>query len=122
MGATAVFMVAVGVFHFLNPEPFLRIVPPFLPAPGLLVAVSGVFEILGGLGVLVPKTRRFAAYGLIALFVAVFPANLYMALENVQLNPAAPIPAWVGWVRLPFQFLFIWVAWRVSRIPRAVSA
>ncbi len=115
-------MVAVGLAHFVNPEPFIRIVPPFLPVPALLVMVSGVFEILGGFGVLLPIARRFSAYGLIALYVAVFPANIYMAVANVQLNPDHPMPGWIGWVRLPFQFLFIWVAWRISRINAATSS
>ncbi len=103
-------MVAVGALHFVNPEPFARIVPPPLPAHAAVYA-SGVFEILGGLGLLVPKTRRFAAWGLIALYVAVFPANIYMALNGIQLDPAHPAPEWAAWLRLPFQALFIAWAW-----------
>lgn len=112
MGAA---MVAVGVLHFVNPAPFIRIVPPFLPAPALLVAVSGAAEILLGLGVMVEKTRRLAAYGLIALFIAVFPANIYMAVEQVQLSPGDALPVWAMWARLPLQFLFIALAWRLSK-------
>ena len=108
---SAAAMVGIGVLHFLNPEPFLRIMPAVLPAPLLLVYVSGVFEILGGLGLLIPKVRLLAAWGLIALFIAVFPANLNHALNQLQLDPADPMPSWIPWARLPFQALFIGVAY-----------
>lgn len=100
-------MVAAGTYHFVHPEPFVRIVPAFLPAPLLLVHVSGVFEILFGLALWVPRLRRYAAWGLVLLFVAVFPANINMAFNHIQLDPAQPLPGWVAWARLPFQFLFI---------------
>ncbi len=107
----AVAMVGVGSLHFIDPAPFVRIVPAALPAPLLLVYVSGVFEILGGVGLLLPKVRLYAAWGLIALFVAVFPANVNMAINHLQLDPANPIPQWAAWARLPFQALFIAVAY-----------
>ena len=110
-------MVVVGVLHFVNPGGFVRIVPAYLPAPLLLVWLSGVAEILGGLGLLVPRTRRLAAWGLVALYVAVFPANLNMALHQIPLGDA-PIPAdkvWLLWLRLPFQALFIAWAWWLTR-------
>jgi uncharacterized membrane protein len=108
-------MTAVGITHFTDPEPFMRIVPPPLPAREM-VLLSGVFEILGGLGLLVPKLRRTAAWGLVALFVAVFPANIYMAVAGIQLDPANPMPPWAGWVRLPFQALFIYWAWSFTKV------
>lgn len=101
-------MVAIGATHFIAPEPFMRIVPPPLP-PLATIYLSGFFEILGGLGLLLPRTRRAAAWGLIALFVAVFPANIYMAIDKIQLNPARPMPEWAAWARLPFQA--VWIAW-----------
>ena len=107
--ALALAMIAVGVLHFVQPKPFVRIVPKYLPAPLTLVYVSGFFEILGGVGLLIPQTRVWAAWGLIALFIAVFPANIYMLTDNVSLNPKKPIPRWMMWARLPFQFVFI--AW-----------
>jgi uncharacterized membrane protein len=108
----AVVMVSVGVLHFARPKPFVRIVPKFLPAPLALVYISGFFEILGGLGLLIPGTRVWAAWGLIALYIAVFPANIYMLTENISLNPKKPIPRWALWARLPFQFLFMaWAYW-----------
>jgi uncharacterized membrane protein len=110
----ALAMMAVGALHFIEPEPFLRLVPPPLPAAACVYA-SGVFEILGGIGLLVPTTRRAAAWGLIALYLAVFPANLYMALEGIQLDPANPMPEWMAWARLPFQAVFIGWAWWFTR-------
>jgi uncharacterized membrane protein len=77
-----------------------------------LVYISGFFEILGGIGLLMPDTRTWAAWSLIALYIAVFPANIYMLTDNISFNPDKPIPRWALWVRLPFQFLFIaWAYW-----------
>jgi uncharacterized membrane protein len=108
-------MVGAGVAHFANPEPFLRIVPAWLPAPRAIVLVSGVFEILGGAGLLVPRARRAASYGLVALYIAVFPANLNQAIHHINFDDAAPIPPAFLWGRLPLQILFIAWAWWVGR-------
>jgi len=107
-------MTAIGITHFTDPEPFMRIVPPPLPARET-VLISGAFEVLGGLGLLIPRLRRKAAWGLVALYIAVFPANIYMAVAGIQLDPANPMPAWAGWVRLPFQALFIYWAWSFTK-------
>jgi uncharacterized membrane protein len=111
----AIFMVSVGVLHFTDPEPFVRIVPAFLPAKLELVWISGAAEILLGVGLLPKLTRRWASLGLVALFVAVFPANINMAVHEVQLNPESPIPVWAMWARLPFQLLFIGAALFVGK-------
>lgn len=110
----AVLMIGIGTAHFTNPEPFIFVVPSFLPAPGLLVALSGAFEILGGAGLLVPRTRLAAAWGLIALYVAVFPANVNMAVNNI-VPPGTEIPAIALWLRLPLQALLVAWAWWVRR-------
>lgn len=108
----ALAMIGIGVLHFVRPKPFVRIVPKYLPAPLTLVYVSGFFEVLGGVGLLIPTTRVWAAWGLIALYVAVFPANVYMLTDNVSLDRRKPIPRWALWLRLPFQLLFIaWAFW-----------
>ena len=110
--ALAIAMVGIGVLHFVRPKPFVRIVPKYLTTPLALVYISGFFEILGGIGLLVPATRAWAAWGLIALYVAVFPANIYMLTDNVSLDPKKPIPRWALWLRLPFQLVFIaWAYW-----------
>lgn len=107
----AVAMMGVGALHFVTPAPFVAIVPAFLPAPLALVYVSGFFEILGGAGLLVPRVRFWAAWGLIALYVCVFPANINMAVNEIQLGPGGGgLPIWAMWARLPFQALFIAVA------------
>ncbi|HVE16368.1 MAG TPA: DoxX family membrane protein [Chthoniobacterales bacterium] len=108
--ALAVFFIAAGVNHFRVPEMYLGIMPPMLPWPRELVWISGVAEIAGGIGVLIPALRRAAAWGLIALLVAVFPANIYAALHGMVIN-GHDVPAWTLWARLPLQFVFIgWVA------------
>jgi uncharacterized membrane protein len=106
-----VFMVGAGINHFSNPSPYVGMVPAELPHPALLVQISGVAEILGGLGLILPQTRRLAAWGLIALFVAIFPANLNMALNHLPLGTTA-VPVWALWARLPLQLVLIaWAYW-----------
>ena len=115
-GLVAAAMVFVGVKHFTDPAPFVRIVPAALPAPGALVAVSGLFEILGGAGLIAPwpRIRRAAAFGLFALFVAVFPANINDAVHHITVAGTS-IPAWVPWARLPFQAVLLWIAFWFTR-------
>ena len=112
----AVFFVGAGVGHFTMTDFFVSIVPPYLPSPRLLVYVSGVCEIAGGIGVLVPAQRRAAGLGLIALLIAVFPANLHMAIHPDGFV-AQGIPYWSLYARLPCQFLFIGWAWWATRAP-----
>ena len=116
----AVAMVAIGVAHFANPEPFVKIVPAWLPAPTALVLLSGLFEVLGGVGLLVARVRVAAAWGLVALYVAVFPANVNMALHEIQLG-ASPLPVWAMWARLPFQFVFVATAVWLARGERGAA-
>ncbi len=117
--ALAILMCVLGVLHFATPIPFVQIVPAYLPRPLLLVQISGFFEIAGGLGLLLPATRRAAGWGLVLLYIAIFPANLNMALHPL---PAAAtggfaLPPILLWGRLPLQLVFIvWALW-VSREP-----
>jgi uncharacterized membrane protein len=103
----AVFFVFAGVMHFLKPRAYLAIMPPYIPEPLAMVYISGACEIMGGLAVLVPALRVWAGYGLVALLIAVFPANIHMALNNVQ-PKGWSLPAWVLWARLPLQGVLIW--------------
>jgi len=112
--ALAIFFAVAGVGHFTNEAFFVSIMPPYLPARRFLVYASGVFEILGAVGVLVPATRNFAGYALIALLIAVFPANIHMAM-NPEAYIADGTPLWGLYVRLPFQFLFMCWAWWATR-------
>jgi uncharacterized membrane protein len=110
--AVALFL-STGVAHFIRAERFVSFVPPALPAPRVLVFISGVAEIAGAIGLLIPPLRRWAGYGLIALLIAVFPANIYMAVHPERFTDVLPA---VGlWIRLPFQLVFIAWVWWVSR-------
>jgi uncharacterized membrane protein len=113
----AIFILA-GANHLRAPESYLLIMPPYLPWPMALILVSGLAEMAGGLGMLIPATRRLAGIGLIVLLIAVFPANLSMAMHQIQL-PHLEVPIALLWVRLPLQVLLIaWVWWTIrSPIP-----
>ncbi len=108
-GALALFFIVAGIAHFIAPAPYLAIMPASIPWPGAIVALSGVAEILGGLGACFRSTRRAAGWWLIALLIAVFPANIH-AISTGMMIGGHVLPAWILWARLPFQLLFIaWV-------------
>lgn len=110
--ALALLFTAAGLTHFAAPQFFDRIVPPGLPLPARTATLlSGAAEIAGGLGLLHPVTRPAARWGLLALLLAVFPANVYMAQEPQRFG----VPAWVAWARLPLQPLLMWAVWRAGR-------
>jgi uncharacterized membrane protein len=111
--AAAVFFIIGGANHFRSAGFYERIIPPFFPWPHALVLISGVAEIVGGVGLLVRPVRRAAAWGLILLLVAVFPANLYMAMEPGKFADLH-LPGWVFWARLPLQGVFIAWVWFVG--------
>jgi len=107
--------VVAGLLHFVVPALYVQIVPPLLPAPLALVYLSGVAEVAVGVGLLWSRTRRYAAWATIALLVAIFPANLYMATSGVVVAgmPGGGDPsALVRWGRLPLQgVLILWAYW-----------
>jgi len=104
-----------GVAHFTLTGLEMRIVPPYIPWPRAAVLISGVFELLGAIGILIPVTRRAAGIGLFLLTVAVTPANVYMLQHAEAFN----LPRWALIVRLPFQAallaLIIWSTWNTGR-------
>lgn len=114
------FYLFAGWNHFRDPGFYVPMIPPFLPAPRELVELSGVAEFGLGLAALllgtrIPRLRRWIAWAVIALLIAIFPANLYIAFENVPIGGRAEgLGVW-NWVRLPFQFLFIGWAWIYTR-------
>ena len=117
-------MVLAGLNHFLVPATYVAMMPSMLPSPWALVYISGVAEILGGLGLILPRTRKLAGWGLVALYVAVFPANLNMAVHHLRLG-TRELPSWALWLRLPLQGLLIAWAWwftrdDVARDPRSM--
>lgn len=116
-------MVGAGVLHFVRPDPYVAITPAWLPAPLALVYISGVAEIAGGLGLILPATRRLAAWGLVALYVAIFPANLNMAVHALSPLGGDPLPWWALWGRLPLQLVLIaWAAWYARRSADATGS
>ena len=113
-----VVMVGAGLNHFISPETYIAMMPDALPAHRELVYLSGIAEAAGGLGLILPATRKLAAWGLILLFIAVFPANVNMALNDLPLGDNA-VPSWALWARLPLQLVFIAWAWWFTRDNRA---
>ena len=116
-------MIVLGVLHFVAVDAFAAIIPPELPSPRALVWISGIFEILLGLALIPEKTRRMAGWGLVALYVAVFPANIYMAVANVRIRDLPPAPPALLWARLPLQVVFIaWALWVSRPRPAALTS
>ncbi len=107
----AAFYIFAGYNHLANPEFYLAIMPPNLPEPELLNVISGLAEIVLGVFLLDPRTRALAAWGTIALLVAVFPANIYAATANIGPDGPGSGAGTANWIRLPFQIVFIAWAW-----------
>jgi|AntRauTorckE6833_2_1112554.scaffolds.fasta_scaffold10600_3 uncharacterized membrane protein len=113
----AVFFILAGINHFISPEVYLSMMPPWLPAQELLNAISGAAEIAGGIGILIPRTRKAAAIGLILLMIAIFPANIHVAMNGW---PGMDMPRWILIARLPLQLLFIaWIVFSIGIFPRS---
>lgn len=108
----ALFFIAAGANHFRDPALYLAMMPPWLPWPEAMNVISGAAEILGGVGLLIPQTRRLAGWGLIALLIAVFPANLHVAMQGQM--EGLDVSPMILWLRLPFQALFIALVWWTS--------
>ena len=112
---TGPFFVFAGVMHFVKPKLYRQIMPPYVPAPDAMVYASGAAEVVGGAGLMVPRRRKLAGWWLITTLVAVFPANLHMAMSPDRYHkvPGGPVSLWA---RLPFQAVF--VAWVLSAMRR----
>jgi uncharacterized membrane protein len=115
-----VLFIVAGLNHFLNPSLYLQIMPPYLPWHLFLVYLSGVLEILFGGLLLIPSFTKLAAWGLILLLIAIFPANLHMALNA---EDYAFVPSILLWLRLPFQaVLMAWAYWHTrANAPRQLT-
>ena len=111
---SSIFYVIVGIKHFIDPEYFLSIVPPYLPYHLELVYISGLFEILFGLLILLPKYRYYGAIGLILLLLAVFPANIYLA-QSKEAQEAIGATQQIATWRLPIQGVLIWIAFYIRK-------
>jgi uncharacterized membrane protein len=115
----AVMFIIGGAMHFILPSTYRKIIPPHFPSPAALVAISGFAEIAFGSGLLIRPLRRTAGWGLIALLLAVFPANIYMAVAPEHVG--VKLPSWVLWGRLPLQFVLIGWVWSVMGAKRRTS-
>lgn len=109
--AASVMFILTGITHFTNTSAFLEITPDFIPATREMIYLSGILEILGAIGLQIPKFRKFSAWGLILLLIAVFPANINAAVNDIRTEVAFGIGSWYLWVRLLFQPVFIWWVW-----------
>ncbi|MBK1884508.1 DoxX family protein [Luteolibacter pohnpeiensis] len=114
-GLLGIFFTVAGIAHFASPETYLPLMPDYLPWHLPLIYLSGAAEIIGGLGLWIPKLRRAAGWWLIAVLLGVFPANIHMLVNHVPLA-GRPVPEWILWARLPLQFLLIaWIWWASIR-------
>jgi uncharacterized membrane protein len=121
LGVMALFYVVAGVNHFRNPEMYVAIVPRYIPFHPAVVTISGIAEILGGVGVLVPdgfgllrdwpRIRAFSAWGIAVMLVAFLPVHINMCLHPTHFA----VPLWVIWLRLPLQIPLIAWAWCYTR-------
>ena len=117
----AAFYAFAGFNHFRAPEFYLPIMPPYLPWHEQLVFLSGVAEVIIGVALLIPRTRVLAAWAAIALLVAVFPANIHMAVADVPVGDPPQSAGALRWVRLPLQFVLMAWAWWHTRPARTKS-
>ena len=115
---TGLFFIVAGARHFLMPEFYMLMMPNYLPVPLILIYISGFFEILGGIGLMIPSTRVFSAWGLMALLLAVLPANIFLWTHNVQL-PDNFRPSWYLLLRVPLQFLLIAWTYMFAKNPKS---
>lgn len=111
---SSIFYVLVGIKHFIDPDFFLAIVPPYLPYQLELVYISGLFEILFGVMILLPKYRYWGSVGLILLLIAVFPANIFL-FQSEEAQKAIGATQEIATWRLPIQGIFIWVAYWIRK-------
>lgn len=112
LGVMIILYIGAGVNHFIHPDAYFPIIPPYLPYPSFINIASGAIEIILGILLLFSKTRKFAAYGLIILLALFIPAHVYMIQKGGCMSVKMCIPAWAAWIRLfPLQFMLMWWAW-----------
>tara|TARA_B100000029_G_scaffold47055_2_gene43217 strand:+ start:2177 stop:2551 length:375 start_codon:yes stop_codon:yes gene_type:complete len=110
------FYIYIGIQHFIDPSWFVQIMPPYLPFHYEAVYISGFFEIIFGILILVPKTRYVASWGLILLLISVYPANIYLAFNEAPQQAIGISQFFASWIRLPIQFIFIGLAYWHSKV------
>jgi len=116
----AALFVLGGINHFRSPQSYMQIMPPALPEPMALIYISGAAELIGGLGVLHPKTRPWAGIWLLLLLIAIYPANIYSLQSGLEID-GKRVPQWALWARLPLQPLMMWWIWKATLTKNDVS-
>jgi len=112
----SILYIYVGIHHFIDTKSFLIIIPPYLQTIGLeLIYLSGFFEIILGILLIIPKYRKIASYGIMLLLIAVYPANIYLAFNEEPQNLMGISSFMASWVRLPLQFIFLGLAYWHSK-------
>ena len=112
----SILYIYVGINHFIDTKSFLIIIPPYLQTIGLeIIYLSGIFEIILGILLIIPKYRKIASYGIILLLIAVYPANIYLAFNEEPQNLMGISSFMASWVRLPLQFVFLGLAYWHSK-------
>ncbi|MEP6617083.1 MAG: DoxX family protein [Ginsengibacter sp.] len=102
-----------GLNHFIHPSAYIPLIPPDFPVPRFINFMSGVLEMAGGIMMIIPATRKAAAWLIMLLLIAFIPAHIYMIQMNGCVSAQLCVPAWVAWLRLlPLQFILIWWAWK----------
>lgn len=109
------FYIGAGINHFWHPRGYLDLIPPYLPWHPLLNILSGIFEISGGILMIIPSTRRLSAIGLILLLILLVPAHIYMIQMGGCVSQRMCVSMWVAIVRLPLQVILIWWAWKTYK-------
>lgn len=107
----ALLFIIAGISHFRKERLYIKIMPPYIPYHRIMVLISGIAEIVLGLGLLLSKTRVYAAWGLILLLIAVLPANIYMATSGKFHR----IPSVLLWLRIPLQFVLVWWIYQYTK-------
>jgi len=115
----AILFLFAGANHFIKPEFYKQLMPNYLPLHYEIIFISGVFEMLLGFGLFFEKTRKMSAWGIVALLIAVYPANIYMWMNNIQIDGKAT-PALFHYIRLPMQFVLVYWAYSFTKKPQSV--
>jgi uncharacterized membrane protein len=113
----ATFFIVAGSYHFISPATYVPMMPGYLSWPMPLIYLSGAAEVIGGIGVALPKWRRLAGWWLITVLVAIFPANIHMLINDVPIS-GNHVPQWILWARLPLQLVMIAWVYASTIIPR----
>jgi uncharacterized membrane protein len=110
------FYIVAGINHFIDPKVYYALIPPYFPNHSLLNILSGAFEIIAGILMIIPATRKFAVYLIIAILIAFIPAHIYLIQMKGCVSKKICVAEWIAWVRLfPLQFILMWWAWKTYK-------